>query len=1227
MATIASLIVKVGADVGGLDSGLNSAQAKVRKFGSDLRNIGAGMTAGITAPLLGIVAAADRAGTALDERMGNVQSLGLTIDRTRELKTVVQETSIATAKGTTEMADGLYQVVSAFGDTAETAALLEINAKAAAAGLSTITDAVDLTSAVTKGYDTVNAEAVRHASDLAFITVKLGQTTFPDLAKSIGKVVPLAANLGISQEELFAVFAAGTGVTGGAAEVATQYRGALQALMVPTADMTKLLERQGVVSGAALIEQKGLGDTIALIVEEATRAGVPLQKYISSIEGQTLALALAGPLADDYVTKLQAMMDAAGATDAAFAAQTQGINANGFAAEKAKVKWEVFLQKINEGLGPAKSAVLDALGPITDRALEFADAFANLDPNTQKWIVGIAGIVAAAGPALIVIGSLVTAMAAIGLWGLLAGGAMIALAAVVVANWDTIKTTTQEAVAAMAPQWERFQGWIQAATGWDLTPKIDIKRGEGYFRAQIGKWFTATNLATGPVTRINVADWFDYTDIGPSLQIALGHAFATVNATTGRFKINIGEWFEVNNTESGVLRARIGDAIEGALIPGVGSGSISIGDWFDFAKLQSELRLRIGEAVSGALNLDTGAFTLRVGKVDLSSERLTQIRTELVTQLGVQIGKLDLDWASISTRVTGELNKVKLGVMLALATGGEWANPAAVQGWWERSTAGIRAELDRLMTGDTVLTRSLATAQGALDTIQATMAGTGGLSAAQQFSAAVSVVTIALSALGEIKADALTTAVTAVAGLATALINLGTAGVEQLDPEKMAGAALALMNPWGPLIEALTNVENLAALGAAYGKFVTTVAEKLGGVLASDEFGTQFGVTVGKSVAQLARGAAALVKGFMDQITLTDITTYQAQVDTFVANFVGGVVEGIKSVDWSIVGEAIKDLILFQMQKWAGDKTMVGMMFPGPVGEAVDVVAKKFGAPTVADYIEQLRKGQVYVVDLTRDADILNTELSKVAQSPLLGPSAQWPGLDMTFGALEAPPAMDVAANVVSVAPATGPLPTVDVAANVTQVAQPTAQFPTMLGLLGGAEEAVGSTLTDAANMLTSFSFEWPQLPEWTWPQLPAFSWPTLPRWSWPSIPSPSWLGRLAVPRPEWLGELLTWSPVVRLQTGGPGPVPELIPGNALGTSNWRGGWSLVGEQGPELAYVPAGARIFNAGETRDLMAAGAPGGHPDVIISMDGAVIRNELDIEALAYRVMQKIRQHGRG
>lgn len=62
---------------------------------------------------------------------------------------------------------------------------------------------------------------------------------------------------------------------------------------------------------------------------------------------------------------------------------------------------------------------------------------------------------------------------------------------------------------------------------------------------------------------------------------------------------------------------------------------------------------------------------------------------------------------------------------------------------------------------------------------------------------------------------------------------------------------------------------------------------------------------------------------------------------------------------------------------------------------------------------------------------------------------------------------------------------------------------------------------------------------------------------------------------------------------------------NAGGTDNWRGGWTRVGESGPETVYLPQGAQIATAQETR--------GEHATVVIqnmTVDASSLRSMQDI-----------------
>jgi methyl-accepting chemotaxis protein len=58
-----------------------------------------------------------------------------------------------------------------------------------------------------------------------------------------------------------------------------------------------------------------------------------------------------------------------------------------------------------------------------------------------------------------------------------------------------------------------------------------------------------------------------------------------------------------------------------------------------------------------------------------------------------------------------------------------------------------------------------------------------------------------------------------------------------------------------------------------------------------------------------------------------------------------------------------------------------------------------------------------------------------------------------------------------------------------------------------------------------------------------------------------------------------------------PNQLQQRIGRNALGTSNWRGGLTWVGEEGPELLDVPAGSRIIDNRRSMQLVRQSANGG------------------------------------
>lgn len=571
----------LGSAYGTVEIGTDGAQQSIKSLSSALDSAGKSLTVGLTAPLLAAGGAALKFSTDLNEGMANVASLGIAADRVDELKSSVQNTAIEVGKSTDDMVGGLYQVISAFGDSADTASVLEINAKAAAAGLASTEEAINLTSAVTKGYGDTSAEAVQKAADLAQQTVILGQTTFPELAGSVGKVVPLMASLGGSQEELFATMATATGVTGNAAEVSTQLRGVLQSLMAPTKDMTALMSSMGYETGAAMLQGEGLQGVIEAVTAKAAESGDPLQKYIGSIEGQTLALALAGPQAEVYAEKLDAMNNAAGASSAAFDAQTKGINKAGFSMKQASIKFQVMMQRIGDGLAPALGAVMDMVQPLADQLVVLAGAFASADPQIQMVTVGVAALAASAGPVMLALSGVATALGVL----LSPIGLVIAAVAALVAGWVAWTNNIGDVQGQAAKLAGTIKDLAKSATGIDFDAIGDGVRSFGDYIGAV--------LEDGDYLN----DWL--THLPESVQPA-AEAF-------GRFVAAVGELWKTGDIGAFVQELRdmfpeAAAAVDGA----VGGVTKAIGEISDAITSFREGNLDVPELIWNIANALTG---------------------------------------------------------------------------------------------------------------------------------------------------------------------------------------------------------------------------------------------------------------------------------------------------------------------------------------------------------------------------------------------------------------------------------------------------------------------------------------------------------------------------------------------------------------------------------------------------------------------------------------------
>lgn len=312
--------------------------------------------------------------------MANVASLG--VGNIGELNSAIQELGADVGVPLSNLRGGLYDVVSAGVDASNQIDVLEASAKAAKAGLAETSDALNLGSAVIKGYGKDWGE-FDTVMDMAFQTVKLGQTTFPQLSSAIGLVTPLASSLKIEMDELFGVMATGTGVTGTASEVATQLRAIMTYLAQPTKEMTDLMRQKGYATVEAAVADQGLTGILKILGEETGGSAAQMTKFFGSIEATNLALALSGGQYDNLIEKTQAMQSSAGAMTDAFDIQNQTLDSQ---IQMLQNQWDVVMEKSMGVLVPFASGLMELAGAAIDTRSEmtkFKDEMDDVNSNLQ----------------------------------------------------------------------------------------------------------------------------------------------------------------------------------------------------------------------------------------------------------------------------------------------------------------------------------------------------------------------------------------------------------------------------------------------------------------------------------------------------------------------------------------------------------------------------------------------------------------------------------------------------------------------------------------------------------------------------------------------------------------------------------------------------------------------------------------------------------------------------
>ena len=225
-----------------------------------------------------------------------------------------------------ELANGLYMVVSNGVPEDNWISFLQKSARSSVGGIAELGKTVTVTSTIIKNYG-LAWEAAGDIQDKIQLTAKNGVTSFEQLSEALPSVAGSAAQLGITIDELMAIFATCTGVTGNTAEVATQLGAVLKSLIKPSTEAAKAAEEMGIRFDAAAIKEAGGLDNFLksldqAINEYAARTGELSETIYGNLFGSARALrlltSLTGEQSAKFTENIGVMADSAGTMDKAY---------------------------------------------------------------------------------------------------------------------------------------------------------------------------------------------------------------------------------------------------------------------------------------------------------------------------------------------------------------------------------------------------------------------------------------------------------------------------------------------------------------------------------------------------------------------------------------------------------------------------------------------------------------------------------------------------------------------------------------------------------------------------------------------------------------------------------------------------------------------------------------------------------------------------------------------
>ena len=273
----------------------------------------------VSTAIAGLGTASVAASITFEDSMAKVSTIA---DETEvsydSMKKSIIDLSNQTGISANDIADNVYNAISAGQSTGDAVNFVTNSTKLAKAGFAEAGQSLDVLTTIMNAYG-LEAEQVGMVSDTLVQIQNKGKTTVAELASTMGKIIPTANSMGVSLDQLGAGYALMTSKGIATAETTTYMNSLLNELGKSGTKASEALKKGTGKTFQELTEWGyPVGDVLVMLEKEAKKSGVSLADMFGSAEAGKAALVLATDSGEAFNSLLEDMGNSLGATDAAF---------------------------------------------------------------------------------------------------------------------------------------------------------------------------------------------------------------------------------------------------------------------------------------------------------------------------------------------------------------------------------------------------------------------------------------------------------------------------------------------------------------------------------------------------------------------------------------------------------------------------------------------------------------------------------------------------------------------------------------------------------------------------------------------------------------------------------------------------------------------------------------------------------------------------------------------